>query len=577
MQTIYNSASVVKVWLGHLHPDIIILIKLIQRLGGLSEDDTQSYRKIQNEWEQLVIDMKIERRLWSAAKQLLHNPYWSRVWIVQEFCVNKRLSIHWGHVELESDSFYTFVHLVRWLSVLEPKRLQEGRLRVVTKLAAIRKDYQAGRFRDLLKLVEDTAFAQSSDPRDKVFGLLGFATDGQHWIPHPDYEASLVDLRVAMTQNYIRRQQSLNIILSGPPPSEMPSFCPDYFRVGYPSLSWNHRLSPLANDRQHHTPSLELIDGPVKVLRVRGSVVATIEILGWTYGDGNETAFPRSTGSIISEDIPFQELIYNVLDSITYQPNGLVREEVNSMIRFEPLVSATDLQQKLNLRIESWILILASLNNPNPILRERNVERLQLSTSTLTAALKETAKRKATEEISQVLIRYRQQLRLMHVHALGSLFDPSVRLPPTLDELGSPPEQMQWFEINSSMKIGPQSLADKARESTHKSASLLKEVAKQEKSYGLDKAYEENRMDEFLSALVLSLVRVMQHNMRLCFLKAKGRAGGVKSGFVHPDTELNDVVAIIKGCDAPVVLRADRLLETGRTGYRVIGEASAGA
>lgn len=72
----------------------------------------------------------------------------------------------------------------------------------------------------------------ATDPRDKIFALLGITFDGPSLVPFPDYHSSLKDILVKLTHAILIAERSLNLICirSPYPPVEngLPSWTPPW-------------------------------------------------------------------------------------------------------------------------------------------------------------------------------------------------------------------------------------------------------------------------------------------------------------------------------------------------------------
>jgi hypothetical protein len=127
-------------------------------------------------------------------------PYWRRVWIIQEIAVSSNVTLLWVNpgdtvynrqkriVELPWSLVAKFVkYLMRETEGSASERRELGRLPL--HLLEIR-----DRFMDkrepihLLDAIEWTIETLSTDPRDKIFALLGLCHDGPTFVPVPNYQ-----------------------------------------------------------------------------------------------------------------------------------------------------------------------------------------------------------------------------------------------------------------------------------------------------------------------------------------------------------------------------------------------------
>jgi Heterokaryon incompatibility protein (HET) len=107
MCDIYSQASSVIVWLGEasgeaeLAFDILAVPKRLEITKGLQQPDLRRHRS---------------NRQWKSLKRLFNRPYWSRVWIIQEF-VRAKSIIVWYFQLLANKS--TFQNICQWLNKVE--------------------------------------------------------------------------------------------------------------------------------------------------------------------------------------------------------------------------------------------------------------------------------------------------------------------------------------------------------------------------------------------------------------------------------------------------------------------------
>ncbi|KAK5046732.1 hypothetical protein LTR84_007493 [Exophiala bonariae] len=165
----------------------------------------------------------------AALERLLKQPYWSRVWIIQEIAAARRTTIAWGS--------YTFE--LRPLEILVRDHDQEiemtnDKSRLAQQVLSVRAVCRAQQKPRLMEILALTSASETSVLRDKVYGLLGLASDWADFVQEPNYadDVSEPELCLEMTANYINWYASVDIvflrsILAGQ--EGLPSWCPDYF------------------------------------------------------------------------------------------------------------------------------------------------------------------------------------------------------------------------------------------------------------------------------------------------------------------------------------------------------------
>lgn len=160
-----------------------------------------------------------------ALKKLLSLDYWSRVWCLQEFLVSRQIMVACGSYRVPLDDFHRFVltFLKAFSRQIYDAVSRQDLLTIMNTNPAVSSGHIAGlghgatrmfhqrdRYRspqsgisgqpllDLLILafmhdVTDTSL-RSTDPRDRVFGLLNLASDADELGIRPNYDKSCEDV-----------------------------------------------------------------------------------------------------------------------------------------------------------------------------------------------------------------------------------------------------------------------------------------------------------------------------------------------------------------------------------------------
>ena len=182
MSTIYKRAEQVVVWLGDDQ--------------GIKEDDLAS-----------LSAMTTRHALSVSARQtfieLLSRPYWTRVWIIQELAAASSIIIFCGHYKLSWEIFSNDSY-TESVAVVDETASNELEIRF-QKICQFRKDKVN---REPIRLVDALYRSQSTlstDPRDKLYALLGLAFDSDRFIPEPNYhlskEETYTDFSLALMEN----------------------------------------------------------------------------------------------------------------------------------------------------------------------------------------------------------------------------------------------------------------------------------------------------------------------------------------------------------------------------------------
>lgn len=200
-------------------------------------------------------------------------PYFSRVWVVQEIALSKSITMMCGDNAVQWTKFMTHEHLqqIYTSSYFETfptvLRLDQRYLSSSTSIL------------DALLLGRS---CNASDPRDKVFGLLGLVSaEGR---PPADYSMSTAELYTKIAMYLLKIQRwGLDVILGNlcyrsdrarAHTKNLPSWVPDWSQRGSTLLQRVPRLLSFLKDQD---PIFEYNDGPG--LFLKGKIVSSLKTL----------------------------------------------------------------------------------------------------------------------------------------------------------------------------------------------------------------------------------------------------------------------------------------------------------
>ena len=199
---------------------------------------------------------------WEALDRLFERPWWSRTWVVQEVWLSTNAILQCGEMTLKwktlqkamdysegwDDMGYYIKKTPRWKSWNTLKR-RYGLAIHITKQRLLGCAH-------LSDILWNTWDREATDPRDKVFAVLGLLGDGEdkaHPPPKADYSKSVDQVYRETAAFIIKNEDSLDILLaaSGLEGQEkgLPCWVPDWRRTGNdhrPALFVNaSRMRPL--------------------------------------------------------------------------------------------------------------------------------------------------------------------------------------------------------------------------------------------------------------------------------------------------------------------------------------------
>ena len=176
---------------------------------------------------------------WRAMQSLLSRPWFSRMWIIQEVVMSSNVIMMLGKFcfpwRLLIDSVSAYVELGLLPLTKLPNMAVAGRFhcteKVVLSLLKVKVDFQC---RSLIKLLGYFQQCYSSDPRDKVYALLGLAANdqGAHQMVSVDYSKSVEAVYLECAQFLVRNRDGMEMLIQAGIPQNRGD---DHFKISLPS------------------------------------------------------------------------------------------------------------------------------------------------------------------------------------------------------------------------------------------------------------------------------------------------------------------------------------------------------
>lgn len=213
MREIYKQALEVIIWLGEERDTDRSALPLMHQIHA-------AVQASDSEWSERVSDLDCEALglppfsapSWAALWSLLQREWFSRVWVAQEYFMARSCSILCGPLHISSEVLFSVALTIR----NHPNLLIQLTLYVnfsnkaipingAGLLALVKAKYLQGTQYDLMSLMRVTKSMRASDPRDKVFALVGIASD----VPTNliDYEKSIVEMNIEIARKYLAENE----------------------------------------------------------------------------------------------------------------------------------------------------------------------------------------------------------------------------------------------------------------------------------------------------------------------------------------------------------------------------------
>ncbi|KAI8724404.1 HET domain-containing protein [Fusarium sp. LHS14.1] len=193
MGSIYKKASNVIVWLGSVDEDVGLLISALRSLHlKVSPQPFKQWQlrddRWRDAWEELhggdISGGSFHLQLSNGLYMLTRKPWFTRVWIIQEVANAKSAQIQCSAGSIEA----MFLALAPWLLGQSIDEQPQAVFDIFPGLP--RKWSWWAEERTLWALLSRFRECQATDPRDRVYALLGIASDMANDAIEPDYSKS---------------------------------------------------------------------------------------------------------------------------------------------------------------------------------------------------------------------------------------------------------------------------------------------------------------------------------------------------------------------------------------------------
>jgi hypothetical protein len=160
-------------------------------------------------------------RAWHAARRLFARNYWKRAWIFQEIVFSKQATVlcgskhvSWGELGRAQVKWQQLKSQPENFHLLKQDQLKMVQLTFFDTIAAISLHHLLQRLdesRGLFQLLNSTDRSHATDPRDKIYALLGFSEVAVLDL-EPDYKKPVERVYGEFVQAYVEGERKLNVL-----------------------------------------------------------------------------------------------------------------------------------------------------------------------------------------------------------------------------------------------------------------------------------------------------------------------------------------------------------------------------
>jgi hypothetical protein len=165
---------------------------------------------------------------------LVNNTWWSRAWVIQEVAMSRDVVFQCGRVLASWDGVYSTVDHTSAHFVLGSFPLILKVLLMSPKSKNISTHFNAlEQQMELLDLLERFRYCEATDPRDKIYAILGMASDIDPGDINIDYTLPVQQVYKDIVRLFLSKHKSLDILgaimqQNSPFQSLLPSWVPDW-------------------------------------------------------------------------------------------------------------------------------------------------------------------------------------------------------------------------------------------------------------------------------------------------------------------------------------------------------------
>ena len=278
MGDIFASATRTIVWLGEKSADSDVAMDFMASLQQVTLDQPDD-------------DSKMESTCWRAVDELMQRTWWTRIWVVQEALMSRRVIVQCGEKRVDILNFVKILGESRvGKNSDQPSSPFESPFNEILSNWYVHKNQVEASGLSLQSLIFSTRGFQATIWRDRIFALLGLATAEARSYVTPDYSDEVPDrlILIRLTMYFLRESVQPLQYASVCRAINCPSWVPDWTainvnleRLAKPRHQGSDRLFPFkaAEDYPHFEPPVESLpryQEPLTLL-VHGFVIDRVQ------------------------------------------------------------------------------------------------------------------------------------------------------------------------------------------------------------------------------------------------------------------------------------------------------------
>lgn len=218
MREIYENALQTLIWLGGREDDdpdaafglLRRLATTQRRRKACTPPDKRTIYELSHEEVAEYGLPEATDKIWGTFQYIFLRPWFSRLWVIQEVNVSKSAAIYCHNSEISAADFMAGVDCANDLG---PMWLM-GNVTYDNPFRVLGNQSQDIERPSLISLLIGFSYFQATDPRDKVYGLIGLAPAHERANIVPDYNLSAEQVFLSTTIAILEQSGNLDILCS---------------------------------------------------------------------------------------------------------------------------------------------------------------------------------------------------------------------------------------------------------------------------------------------------------------------------------------------------------------------------
>ncbi|KAH6713208.1 heterokaryon incompatibility protein-domain-containing protein [Leptodontidium sp. MPI-SDFR-AT-0119] len=297
MTNIYSTADSVAVWLGPEEDDSNIAAELLRSVA----DQSSSPEKVSR-----LLSSRVGKRDLAGVVSLFERDYWKRLWVVQEIFNARSINVYCGSTKLPWSVFQkasqTFSRHRTDLDLYFPGGQRNGRPATVapTQFSYSQvlvyqgpgslpnlKSYMELEQGLLLEVLRACRRKLASDPKDKLFGILGVLPEDTRTEFRADYSLSVKDVYTEVVDYLLKTTERVDVICDAihfplhTGSANLPSYVPDWSHIPQTAAMGHKYNFAASGDRK---AKCGFLDERLNKLEMHAIYLDTISLHGMAVG-----------------------------------------------------------------------------------------------------------------------------------------------------------------------------------------------------------------------------------------------------------------------------------------------------